>query len=142
VALVIQNALINTRGSNQGEKVTFPGSNRRKNPSIVKYFPENPQCYSIKALFCCKLPLQRDPPPPETLPEPVIDRGHPPTKIAQEGPRPTMPRNNGLLDSALRAPLHAMDCVDVLVGAVRDGRTRVQDSYSRDRSTPLEDFLG
>ncbi|KHJ86211.1 hypothetical protein OESDEN_14046 [Oesophagostomum dentatum] len=51
-----------------------------------------------------------------------------------------MPRNNGLLDSALRAPLHAMDCVDVLIGAVRDGRTRVQDSYSRDRSTPLEDF--
>ncbi|KAK6053725.1 hypothetical protein COOONC_08771 [Cooperia oncophora] len=38
------------------------------------------------------------------------------------------------------APLHAMDCIDVLVGAVRDGRTRVQDSYSRDRSTPLEDY--
>ncbi|KAE9414773.1 hypothetical protein Angca_000168, partial [Angiostrongylus cantonensis] len=43
-------------------------------------------------------------------------------------------------ESALHAPLHAMDCIDILIGAVRDGRTRVQDSYSRDRSTPLEDF--
>ncbi|KAJ1354311.1 hypothetical protein KIN20_011200 [Parelaphostrongylus tenuis] len=51
-----------------------------------------------------------------------------------------MPHDNGLLESALHAPLHAMDCIDILIGAVRDGRTRVQDSYSRDRSTPLEDF--
>ncbi|VDP00877.1 unnamed protein product, partial [Heligmosomoides polygyrus] len=60
--------------------------------------------------------------------------------VAQEGPRPVMPRNNGLREEPLRAPLHAMDCIDVVIGAVRDGRTRVQDSYSRDRSTPLEDF--
>ncbi|VDM67331.1 unnamed protein product, partial [Strongylus vulgaris] len=73
-------------------------------------------------------PIRRDPPPTDnTQPETVFDRDHPPTKIAQE------------VDTALRAPLHAMDCVDVLIGAVRDGRTRVQDSYSRDRSTPLED---
>ncbi|VDO24646.1 unnamed protein product [Haemonchus placei] len=44
--------------------------------------------------------------------------------LAQEGPRPIMPRNNGLLDSALHAPLHPMDCVDVLIGAVRNGRIR------------------
>ncbi|EYB84476.1 hypothetical protein Y032_0315g2258 [Ancylostoma ceylanicum] len=87
-------------------------------------------------------PIRRDPPPTPSDPhdqEQVFDRDHPPAKIAQEGPRPVMPRNNGLLDAALRAPLHAMDCVDVLIGAIRDGRTRVQDSYSRDRSTPLED---
>ncbi|VDM57803.1 unnamed protein product [Angiostrongylus costaricensis] len=70
----------------------------------------------------------------------AFDRDHPPTRIAQEGPRPTMPHDNGLSESALNAPLHAMDCIDILIGAVRDGRTRVQDSYSRDRSTPLEDF--
>ncbi|KAK6026603.1 hypothetical protein OSTOST_07411, partial [Ostertagia ostertagi] len=79
-------------------------------------------------------------PQPQTS-ETAFDRDHPPTKVAQEGPRPIMPRNNGLLDSALHAPLHAMDCIDVLIGAVRDGRTRVQDSYSRDRSTPLEDHM-
>uniref|UniRef100_A0A0K0D149 EGF-like domain-containing protein n=1 Tax=Angiostrongylus cantonensis TaxID=6313 RepID=A0A0K0D149_ANGCA len=70
----------------------------------------------------------------------ALDRDRPPTRIAQEGPRPTMPHDNGLSESALHAPLHAMDCIDILIGAVRDGRTRVQDSYSRDRSTPLEDF--
>ncbi|KJH45605.1 hypothetical protein DICVIV_08341 [Dictyocaulus viviparus] len=70
----------------------------------------------------------------------AFDRGHPPSRIAQEGPRPIMPRDNGILESALHAPLHAMDCIDILIGAVRDGRTRIQDSYSRDRSTPLEDF--
>ncbi|VDN22051.1 unnamed protein product, partial [Cylicostephanus goldi] len=31
-----------------------------------------------------------------TYQKPVFDRDHPPTKIAQEGPRPVMPRNNGL----------------------------------------------
>ncbi|VDL74274.1 unnamed protein product [Nippostrongylus brasiliensis] len=88
-------------------------------------------------------PSRKDTPPISSQPqddEVAFDRDHPPAKIAQEGPRPVMPRNNGLLESALRAPLHAMDCIDILVGAVRDGRTRVQDSYSRDRSTPLEDF--
>ncbi|KAK6732459.1 hypothetical protein RB195_016690 [Necator americanus] len=88
-------------------------------------------------------PILRDPlpiAPSDSTQDPSFDRAHPPSKIAQEGPRPLMPRNNGLLDAALRAPLHAMDCIDVLIGAIRDGRTRVQDSYSRDRSTPLEDF--
>ncbi|XGW10304.1 hypothetical protein V3C99_012077 [Haemonchus contortus] len=70
----------------------------------------------------------------------VFNRNNPPAKVAQEGPRPIMPRNNGLLASALHAPLHPMDCVDVLIGAVRNGRIRVQDCYSRDRSTPLEDY--
>jgi hypothetical protein len=32
-----------------------------------------------------------------------------------------------------------MDCTDIIVGAVKDGYTRVQDMYTRDRSTPLND---
>ncbi|CAI4221745.1 unnamed protein product [Auanema sp. JU1783] len=64
----------------------------------------------------------------------------PPLRVAQEGPRPKMPKNNGLMKTALEAPLHAMDCVDMVVGAVKDGRLKINDMYSRDRSTPLNDF--
>lgn len=34
---------------------------------------------------------------------------------------------------------HAMDCTDMVVGAAREGRGRVGDYYTRDRSTPLPD---
>uniref|UniRef100_A0A914DDS9 DOMON domain-containing protein n=1 Tax=Acrobeloides nanus TaxID=290746 RepID=A0A914DDS9_9BILA len=54
-------------------------------------------------------------------------------------PPPEFPKNNGFLESALNAPLHPMDCTDIIVGAVKDGYTRVQDMYTRDRSTPLND---
>ncbi|CAJ0958742.1 unnamed protein product, partial [Mesorhabditis belari] len=58
----------------------------------------------------------------------------------QEGPAPKLPQNNGLLRTALEAPLHAMDCTDVVTAAVIDGRMHIRDMYSRDRSTPLDDF--
>ncbi|PAV87493.1 hypothetical protein WR25_18621 [Diploscapter pachys] len=64
----------------------------------------------------------------------------PPKYIEQEGPRPEMPRDNGFLPSTLRAPLHPMDCMDMIIGRFKNGRGRVEDSYSRDRSTPLEDY--
>ena len=40
--------------------------------------------------------------------------------------------------------LHPMDCMDIVVGTVhRDGRSRVGDYYTRDRSTPQPDsFYG
>lgn len=33
--------------------------------------------------------------------EAIFDRDHPPAKVAQEGPRPVMPRNNGLREERL-----------------------------------------
>uniref|UniRef100_A0A914P111 DOMON domain-containing protein n=1 Tax=Panagrolaimus davidi TaxID=227884 RepID=A0A914P111_9BILA len=44
-----------------------------------------------------------------------------------------------LVQSALEAPLHPMDCTDILVASVVEGRSRIQDMYTRDRSTPLQD---
>lgn len=54
-------------------------------------------------------------------------------------PMPKLPKNNGLLKAALLAPLHPMDCTDIVIGSVRDGRSRINDMYTRDRSTPLLD---
>uniref|UniRef100_A0A915PL06 EGF-like domain-containing protein n=1 Tax=Setaria digitata TaxID=48799 RepID=A0A915PL06_9BILA len=54
-------------------------------------------------------------------------------------PMPKLPENNGLLRTALEAPLHPMDCTDIVIGSVRDGRSRINDMYTRDRSTPLHD---
>lgn len=47
--------------------------------------------------------------------------------------------NNSAVKTALQAPLHAMDCTDMIVASVIDGRSRIQDMYTRDRSTPLPD---
>ncbi|CAG9539280.1 unnamed protein product [Cercopithifilaria johnstoni] len=55
-------------------------------------------------------------------------------------PIPKLPKNNGLLKAALLAPLHPMDCTDIVIGSVRDGRSRINDMYTRDRSTPLHDI--
>ncbi|OZC05923.1 hypothetical protein X798_07102, partial [Onchocerca flexuosa] len=55
-------------------------------------------------------------------------------------PIPKLPENNGLLKAALLAPLHPMDCTDIVIGSVRDGRSRITDMYTRDRSTPLYDI--
>ncbi|VDN86223.1 unnamed protein product, partial [Brugia pahangi] len=52
-------------------------------------------------------------------------------------PIPKLPENNGL---SLLAPLHPMDCTDIVIGSVRDGRSRINDMYTRDRSTPLYDI--
>ncbi|VDN03274.1 unnamed protein product [Thelazia callipaeda] len=65
---------------------------------------------------------------------PEIDPNMPPA------PLPKLPKNNGLQDSALLAPLHPMDCTDVVIGSVHDGRLRINDMYTRDRSTPLYDI--
>ncbi|CAI5440604.1 unnamed protein product [Caenorhabditis angaria] len=54
--------------------------------------------------------------------------------------KPIMPKNNGFTDLGLKAPLHAMDCVDMIMASVKDGRIFISDYYSRDRSTPLEDY--
>uniref|UniRef100_A0A7E4UZ10 DOMON domain-containing protein n=1 Tax=Panagrellus redivivus TaxID=6233 RepID=A0A7E4UZ10_PANRE len=48
-------------------------------------------------------------------------------------------KTNGFYSSALKAPLHGMDCVDIVSASVIDGRSKIRDMYSRDRSTPLED---
>ena len=41
------------------------------------------------------------------------------------------------------APLHPMDCMDIVVGMVHGDRSRVGDYYTRDRSTPrLDTFYG
>ncbi|KAM3720100.1 Tenascin [Dirofilaria immitis] len=55
-------------------------------------------------------------------------------------PIPKLPENNGLLKTSLIAPLHPMDCTDIVIGSVRDGRSRINDMYTRDRSTPLYDI--
>uniref|UniRef100_A0A1I7YK48 EGF-like domain-containing protein n=1 Tax=Steinernema glaseri TaxID=37863 RepID=A0A1I7YK48_9BILA len=60
------------------------------------------------------------------------------TKIPAMAP-PDMPRSNGFVKTAIEAPLHPMDCTDIIVGSVRDGRSRINDMYTRDRSTPLID---
>ncbi|CAB3404460.1 unnamed protein product [Caenorhabditis bovis] len=54
--------------------------------------------------------------------------------------KPVMPDNNGFAEIGLKAPLHAMDCVDIVMGSVKNGRALISDFYSRDRSTPLEDY--
>ncbi|VDM38295.1 unnamed protein product [Toxocara canis] len=59
----------------------------------------------------------------------------------QPVPMPKMPKDNGFLTSALQAPLHPMDCTDIVTGAVVEGRSRINDMYTRDRSTPLVDTL-
>uniref|UniRef100_A0A1I7WRG9 EGF-like domain-containing protein n=1 Tax=Heterorhabditis bacteriophora TaxID=37862 RepID=A0A1I7WRG9_HETBA len=74
---------------------------------------------------------------PQTLKnssQPTDLRQAPPSKIAQKGPRPVLPKNNGMLDSALKAPLHAMDCIDVFLGDVKDGRVKVLDMYDGEMS--------
>jgi len=38
-----------------------------------------------------------------------------------------------------KADFHAMDCTDVVIGAVRGTYSRVRDYYTRDRSTPRVD---
>uniref|UniRef100_A0AC34QB97 Uncharacterized protein n=1 Tax=Panagrolaimus sp. JU765 TaxID=591449 RepID=A0AC34QB97_9BILA len=48
-------------------------------------------------------------------------------------------RESGFVKSAFDAPLHPMDCVDMVSATVIDGRSKIQDMYSRDRSTPLLD---
>ena len=41
------------------------------------------------------------------------------------------------------ANLHAMDCVDIVIGAARGSQSRILDYYTRDRSTPqTDDFYG
>lgn len=40
----------------------------------------------------------------------------------------------------LKSSLHPMDCVDVIMASVRNDRLFISDFYSRDRSTPLEDY--
>ncbi len=35
--------------------------------------------------------------------------------------------------------MHAMDCVDVIIGAARGNQYRILDYYTRDRSTPMLD---
>ena len=37
------------------------------------------------------------------------------------------------------AGLHAMDCVDIVIGAARGELSRILDYYTRDRSTPRPD---
>ncbi|VDK17311.1 unnamed protein product [Anisakis simplex] len=54
---------------------------------------------------------------------------------------PKKPENNGFLERELQAPLHPMDCTDVIIGSVVDGRSRINDMYTRDRSTPIIDTL-
>uniref|UniRef100_A0A0N5ADL1 EGF-like domain-containing protein n=1 Tax=Syphacia muris TaxID=451379 RepID=A0A0N5ADL1_9BILA len=49
------------------------------------------------------------------------------------------PKDNGFLISALTAELNPMDCTDIITASVIDGRLRINDMYSRDRSTPLVD---
>ncbi|KAF8363342.1 hypothetical protein PRIPAC_90265 [Pristionchus pacificus] len=75
----------------------------------------------------------------ESFPTTSLRDSTAPTRTSQDGPIPVMPKSNGLLSSALHAPLHPMDCIDMIIGAVRNGRSRIQDLYSRDRSTPIED---
>lgn len=50
------------------------------------------------------------------------------------------------MESALQAPLHPMDCVDVVMASVvgdsdnsGDAFLHIEDMYTRDRSTPLND---
>ena len=41
------------------------------------------------------------------------------------------------------ANLHAMDCVDIVIGTARGSQSRILDYYTRDRSTPrTDDFYG
>ncbi|KAE9552454.1 hypothetical protein FO519_004339 [Halicephalobus sp. NKZ332] len=47
--------------------------------------------------------------------------------------------DSGFLKSAFLSPLHPMDCTDIISATVVDGRSRIQDMYTRDRSTPLRD---
>ncbi|KAI1715744.1 SGS domain-containing protein [Ditylenchus destructor] len=48
--------------------------------------------------------------------------------------------NSGYLQSALNAPLHAMDCTDIVMASIVDGNfLHIEDMYTRDRSTPLSD---
>uniref|UniRef100_A0A8R1HRB0 EGF-like domain-containing protein n=1 Tax=Caenorhabditis japonica TaxID=281687 RepID=A0A8R1HRB0_CAEJA len=54
--------------------------------------------------------------------------------------KPVMPKNNGYTELGLKSSLHPMDCVDVIMTSVRKGRLFISDFYSRDRSTPLEDY--
>ena len=37
--------------------------------------------------------------------------------------------------------LHPMDCTDIVIGFARNGFGQVQDSYTRDRSTPKDDYF-
>uniref|UniRef100_H2XT76 EGF-like domain-containing protein n=1 Tax=Ciona intestinalis TaxID=7719 RepID=H2XT76_CIOIN len=60
------------------------------------------------------------------------------------GSRPTLDRAYMDIVTALKSqPIVAMDCIDVVIGSVKGNLHRVQDMYTRDRSTPRADaFYG
>lgn len=45
------------------------------------------------------------------------------------------------VETALNAPLHPMDCTDIVVGSIIDGRLQINDinDIQENRSTPLDD---
>ncbi|KAI6200373.1 hypothetical protein M3Y96_00726900 [Aphelenchoides besseyi] len=47
----------------------------------------------------------------------------------------------GSVQSALDFPLHPMDCTDIVMASVVDGRVHIEDMYTRDRSTPINDEI-
>ena len=49
----------------------------------------------------------------------------------------------GAEEGGARAPLHPMDCTDIVIGVARGNQYRVIDYYTRDRATPRKDkFYG
>ncbi|CAI2339823.1 unnamed protein product [Caenorhabditis sp. 36 PRJEB53466] len=123
-----------------------------------KFNSQNDNCFAYDELVAADLPLygmfnprcyQRyDLSAEDPLPAACSDpRGHA-WKIERNGRgraervrrKPVMPKNNGYTELGLRSSLHPMDCVDMITASVRKGRLFISDFYSRDRSTPLEDY--
>lgn len=58
---------------------------------------------------------------------------------AEEGPA----EEGGAEEGGATAPLHAMDCTDIVIGVARGNQYRVFDYYTRDRATPrMDSFYG
>ncbi|CAG0924190.1 unnamed protein product, partial [Notodromas monacha] len=83
-------------------------------------------------------------PEPESQPEPAAEPEADPESEPQPTASSSVTKPVGTGSDHSYAPkgdkaLHAMDCADIVIGTARGAAHRIEDYYTRDRSTPRED---
>ncbi|KAK2722151.1 hypothetical protein QYM36_002636 [Artemia franciscana] len=76
----------------------------------------------------------------DALPEPVPEPQPEPNLQSKGNSKPELGGDNAdEVDWTPRGPLHPMDCTDIVIGMARGSLSRINDFYTRDRSTPRVD---
>ncbi|CAK9300686.1 unnamed protein product [Gordionus sp. m RMFG-2023] len=82
---------------------------------------------------------------PETISEPISEKAIPQSEsiLSKTPPVKNIPVSEEDLDNIATKgnPIHPMDCMDMVIGMARDYYFRIDDYYSRDRSTPMLDTV-